>query len=216
MHWRDALATVAVAAATVIASVAIVAVQALPAASLGAGVVAARFAGTVLPADLAIQVPAWLTPLSCTLVHAGAAHLVLNLVMLGYCGAQVERVLGSGPFLLLYGVGAYAAALGQWLLAPLSVVPVIGASGAISAAVGAYALLFGRSRAVAIGPIPGGVVHVVWLAAAWIGIQALIGFAGMGMPGAGGAQVAIGAHIGGFVAGLALVRPLLLWRYRSA
>ena len=184
--------------------------------SLGAGVVAARFAGAVLPPDVAVQVPAWLTPLSCTLVHAGLAHLVLNLVMLGFCGAQVERVLGTRALLLLYFIGAYAAALGQWLLAPMSVVPVIGASGAISAVVGAYALLFGQRRAEAIGPIPGGVVHVVWLAAAWIGIQALIGFAGMGLPGTGGAAVAVGAHTGGFIAGLALARPLLLWRYRHA
>ena len=82
--------------------------------------------------------------------------------------------------------------------------------------VGTYALLFGQRRAAAIGPIPGGVVHVAWLAAAWIGIQALIGFAGMGLPGAGGAAVAVGAHIGGFLVGLALARPLLLWRYRHA
>ncbi|WP_174292905.1 rhomboid family intramembrane serine protease [Sphingomonas bacterium] len=216
MNWREAPATVAITAATVVASLAILASGALPTASLGAGAIAARFAGANLPADLAVQVPAWLTPLSCSLVHASIAHLALNLVMLVYCGAQAERTLGSGALLVLYGVGAYAAALGQWLLAPLSVVPMIGASGAISAVVATYALLFGQRRATAIGPIPGGVVHVAWLAAAWIGIQALVGFAGMGVPGAGGAGIAVGAHVGGFLAGLALARPLLLWHYRHA
>ena len=55
-------------------------------------------------------------------------------------------------------------------------------------------------------------MHVVWLAAAWIGIQLMIGVAGLG----GATRIAIGAHIGGFLAGLALARPLLLWRYRGA
>ena len=215
MRWREAPATVAITAATVIVSVVIIALGALPAASLGAGVVAARFAGAVLPPGVVVQVPLWLTPLSSTLVHAGAAHLVFNLVMLGFCGVQAERVLGSGALVLLYVVGAYLAAFGQWLLAPMSVVPMIGASGAISAVVAAYALLFGQRRAVAIGPVPGRAVEVIWLAAGWIGIQALIGFAGMGVPGSDGA-IAIGAHIGGFLAGLAMARPLLLWRYRHA
>lgn len=208
--------TAALTAATVIVSVAIWVSGLLPAASLGAGVVAARFAGAALPADLAIAVPDWLTPLSSTLVHAGLAHLVLNLVMLAFCGMQTERAVGWSGVAILYGVGAYAAAAGQWLLAPDSPVPVIGASGAISAVVAAYALLFGRREVSALGPIPGRVVHVLWLAVAWIGIQLLIGYAGMGVPGAGGAQVAIGAHIGGFIAGLVLARPLLLWRYRDA
>ena len=87
----------------------------------------------------------------------------------------------------------------------MSPVPMIGASGAISAIVGAYALLFGERRARRIGPVPADVVHIAWLAAAWVGIQLLIGAAGMG-----DVTVAIGAHIGGFAAGLVLARPLLL------
>ena len=216
MQWRQAPATVAIAAATIIVSLLLMATGLLPAASLGGGAVAARFAGAALPVDLAVQAPAWLTPLSCTFIHAGLAHLGFNLVMFVYCGAQTERVLGSRALVVLYVIGAYAAALGQWLLAPASVVPMIGANGAISAVVAAYALFFGQRRAKAIGPVPGGVVHVVWLAAAWIGIQTLIGLAGMSVPGAGGAGVAVGAHVGGFIAGLALARPLLLWRYRHA
>ena len=189
---------------------------ALPEATIGGGAIAARFSGATLPADIAFVVPAWLTPLSCTLLHGGFAHLALNLVMLAYCGAQTERAIGWVGTAILYVIGAYAAVLGQWLLAPGSPVPMIGASGAISAIVAAYALLFGQREVKPLGPIPGRVVHVAWLAAAWIGIQLLIGVAGMGIPGAGGAPVAIGAHIGGFIAGLALARPLLMWRYRHA
>lgn len=181
----------------------------VPAAVQG-GFIPARIDGGV-PDSHGFLVPALLTPLSATLLHGGFAHLALNLVMLVFCGRQVERVTGPAGLLILYLVGAFAGAGGQWLFEPGSRVPMIGASGAISAIVGAYALLFGERRAKRWGPVPGDLLHVLWLAAAWIGIQFLIGIAGMG-----GVTVAIGAHIGGFIAGLALARPLLLWRYREA
>ena len=89
---------------------------------------------------------------------------------------------------------------------------MVGASGAASAVVGAYSLLFGRSRAKAIGPIPAQAVHVLWLAVAWTGVNLLTAYAFM----RGGVAVAAAAHIGGFLAGLALAKPLLLWRWRKA
>jgi membrane associated rhomboid family serine protease len=65
------------------------------------------------------------------------------------------------------------------------------------------------------GPIPGNLIRAIWLAAAWIGIQAMIGVGFSG--GIGGySGIAIGAHIGGFIAGLILARPMLQWRYRNA
>ena len=89
---------------------------------------------------------------------------------------------------------------------------MIGASGAISALLGAYALLYGQRRASVGNPRFGNALNVLWLAAAWVGLQLLIGLAMSGPDGG----IAIGAHIGGFIAGLALARPLLLWRYRTA
>jgi membrane associated rhomboid family serine protease len=180
-------------------------------AAIGAGFIPARIDGVALPAGLSFAAPVWLTPLTATLIHGGWAHLAFNLLMFVFCGREAERAVGAGGIAILYLVGAYAAAATQWAFAPASAVPMIGASGAISAVVGAYAVLFGRRRAKRLGPIPAHIVHIVWLAAAWIGIQLLIGFAGMG-----GVTVAIGAHIGGFVAGLVLARPLLRWRYRRA
>ena len=159
-----------------------------------------------------ILLPFWITPLTSTLIHAGFLHLVLNLVMLVYCGRMLERALGSQGLAVLYVLGAYAAAAAQWALAPGSVIPVIGASGAVSAFLGAYAMLFAERPVPAIGPIPSRVVRVIWLGAAWIGIQLLVGFASLGS----GPAIAIGEHIGGFLAGLMLARPLLLWRYRNA
>jgi membrane associated rhomboid family serine protease len=155
--------------------------------------------------------PVWVTPLSATLIHGGLAHLALNLVMFVFCGRQVERALGAGPLVLLYVVGAYAAALGQWAFGPDAMVPMIGASGAISAIIAAYALLYGERRSRRLGPLSADLVHALWLGATWVGIQLLMGIAGIG-----GVSIAIGAHIGGFLAGLVLARPLLLWRYRHA
>ena len=211
MRFADARATATLTIAIVLVSVLIVLTRQQDAAALLAGFIPARVAGAQLPAGL-WPVPVALTPLTATLVHAGLIHLGFNIVMLVFCGREVERALGSWGVVVLFMVGAYLAAAGQWAQDPLSAGPMIGASGAISAIIGAYALLFGQSRAPAIGPIPARLVQALWLAAAWIGLQLLIGLTG----GLGFGNIAIAAHIGGFLAGLALARPLLMWRYRTA
>jgi membrane associated rhomboid family serine protease len=157
-------------------------------------------------------VPAWLTPLTATLSHGDIIHLGFNMLMLVYCGRSVETVLGLGPMTVLYLVGAYVSAAGQYVAGPVSPVPMIGASGAISAVLAVYALLFGRNDVKRWGPIPAHWVRAIWLAIAWTGLQWLVGFASRG----GGYEIATAAHVGGFLAGLALARPLLAWRYRGA
>ncbi|TVV71559.1 rhomboid family intramembrane serine protease [Sphingomonas solaris] len=161
---------------------------------------------------IAQAVPVWLTPLSATLVHGGLLHLVFNLLMLGFCGRFVEVVLGARGLVALYLVGAYVAAAAQFAVDPGSLAPMIGASGAISALFGAYALLFGERRGRLADHRFGKALHVLWLAAAWIGFQLLVGFATT----QAGAAIAVAAHIGGFIAGLVLAKPLLRWRYRHA
>ncbi|WP_339690116.1 rhomboid family intramembrane serine protease [uncultured Parasphingorhabdus sp.] len=157
-------------------------------------------------------VPAWLTPLSSAFLHSGLLHLGFNMVMLLFCGRFVEQALGPQLMAILYVVGAYAAAFAQYAVESDSMVPMIGASGAISAVLGSYALLFARNKVNPVGPVPGYVVRIVWLTLAWIGIQLMVGLATSGnLQG-----IAIFAHIGGFVAGLVLTRPLLEWRFRSA
>lgn len=160
---------------------------------------------------VAPTIPVWLTPLTCTLLHGSALHLLFNMVMLIYCGRETERALGSGAVAVLYLVGAYAAAAGQWAQNPLSTMPTIGASGAIAAIIAAYALLFGRNRARRVGPLSASLLHALWLGAAWTVINLLINLAMLSAQ-----PVAVGAHIGGFLAGLVLTRPILLWRYRKA
>ncbi len=162
------------------------------------------------PAVLAV--PAFLTPLSATLVHGGFLHLLSNMLMLIVCGREVERVLGARVMAALYYFTAYAAAIGHYFTDMTSIQPMVGASGAISGVVGCYAMLFSRQRAKRIGPIPAHYVHALWLAAAWVGIQWLTGVAAASE----GYNIAIAAHIFGFFAGLVLARLLLAWRYRGA
>ena len=173
-----------------------------------AGFIPLRFAG----ATTGFAVPAWLTPLTATLAHGDLIHIGFNMIMLVYCGRMVEAVLGMGPLAALYLIGAYLAAGAQYLIDPLSPVPMIGASGAISAVVAVYALLFGRNDVKRWGPIPAHWVRAIWLAVAWTAIQWMIGLVSRG----DGYQIATAAHVGGFLAGLALARPLLAWRYRGA
>jgi membrane associated rhomboid family serine protease len=157
-------------------------------------------------------VPAWLTPFTTTLVHGDVMHIVFNMIMLVYCGRAVEQVLGALPLAVLYVVGAVAAAFAQYLVNPTSSVPMIGASGAISAVLAVYALLFSRNEVKAIGPVPAHWVRALWLAAGWTAVQWLLSFA----TSRGSYQIATAAHVGGFLVGLALARPLLAWRYRTA
>lgn len=156
-----------------------------------------------------LLLPYWLTPLTATLVHGGLVHLAFNMLLFVYCGRTLEATLGWAPLLILYVAGAYGAATGQYLVNPVSDVPMIGASGAISAVLAVYALLFGRNEVKRIGPIPAHWVRALWLAAAWIGMQALIALATLRTD----FGVATAAHVGGFIAGLILARPLLSWRY---
>jgi membrane associated rhomboid family serine protease len=173
-----------------------------------AGFIPARFATDLIlpPGTFA---PAFLTPLSSAFLHGGVLHLAFNIVVLLFIGRQLEAPIGWKVMGALLVAGAYAGAFAQWLADPESAVPMIGASGAISAVLAMFALIFSRSSPAAIGPVPSHWVRALWLAAAWIGLQLLLGFAG----GGGFGAVAIWAHVGGFLAGLLLARPLLRWRF---
>lgn len=177
------------------------------------GFIPARLHGPDPLAGVA-AVPVWLTPISCTLVHAGWIHIGFNLLMLIFCGRQVEQLLGKGSTLFLYIAGAYSAALVQWIWEPASPNPMVGASGAISAVLATYALLYSQQQVRRIGPFSANIVRVLWLAIGWIVIQLMIGIAsGPGFGDLG--QIAVAAHIGGFLGGLVLTRPLLRWRFRK-
>jgi membrane associated rhomboid family serine protease len=174
------------------------------------GFIPARFSGAVITFPAA---PAFVTPLTATLVHAGILHLGLNLLILVWCGMQVERVLGAKGLLFIYVVAAYTAAIAQWLIEPHSTVPMVGASGAISGIIGAFALSFGQQKQIVRSRSLNRMLNALWLLAAWVVLQIMTGMlAGL----QAGILVATPAHVGGFFAGLAMQRPLLMWQYRKA
>ena len=173
------------------------------------GFIPARVSGLV---DIAPAVPAQLTPFSSAQLHGGWLHLGLNMVMLFIAGQQVERVIGASGLVIAYVIGAVVACAAQFAADPSSMVPMVGASGAISALFGLFAIFFGQPKQVTKNQRLNRWIHIGWLLAAWIVIQLMTEL----LAGGQGVLLATPAHIGGFVAGLLLHRPLLLWRYRGA
>ena len=173
------------------------------------GFIPLRLTGAAMPFA---AVPAILTPLTATLAHSGLVHLGFNLLILLWCGSQVERVIGPVGLVIMYVIGAYAAAAAQWWVNPHGAMPMIGASGAISAVMGAFALSYGRAKAFTHNLRLNRWINVAWLMVAWIVLQMMMGWLGNQQ----GYLLATPAHVGGFAAGLLLQRPLLLWRYRRA
>jgi membrane associated rhomboid family serine protease len=184
-------------------------------AAVWGGFIAGRFG---LPDD-GSAAPFWLTPLTATLVHAGLIHLGFNLIILVFCGRRVENVLGPASLLVLYVLGAYAAAGAQYLTDPHSLVAMIGASGAISAVLGAYAMLFGRNRVSVVSGRLAVWLNALWLMGTWVVLNILVSIVSAqgGLPFTGsGMAIAAAAHIGGFLIGVILANPLLRFRWRKA
>ena len=207
--WKHARLTLVIAAVTAGAWLIASVLGLAQLATIWGGFIPARVGGIRGDELLA---PVFLTPLTATLVHGGFVHVAFNLLMLLFCGRAVETLLGGRGLAILYVVGAYAAAAAQYLAGPTEVAPMVGSSGAISAVLGAYAIMFGRNRVRVAHPTLAMLLHALWLAAAWVGLQLLIGITFETQ----GPNIAIAAHIGGFLAGLLLAKPLLLLRYRNA
>jgi membrane associated rhomboid family serine protease len=164
------------------------------------------------------RAPFFLTPLTAALLHAGIVHLLFNMLIFAFCGRAVEGALGPVNLVILYVAGAYAAAAGQYgadqLLGAMPR-PMVGASGAVSAVIGAYSMLFGKNRVRVANSKLALWLNVLWLLVAWVVLQVAVAIVVSESTDAG-LLLAVGAHVGGFVAGVALARPLLLWRYRKA
>ncbi len=135
-------------------------------------------------------------------LHGSLLHLLGNMLYLWIFGNNIEDVLGSFRFFLFYLICGLAASLTQIAAMPQSQTPIIGASGAVAGVLGAYWILFPRARVMTfiflfiyinVVPIPAGIVLGFWFIAQILNI------------GIGGG-VAWFAHIGGFLAGIILVR----------
>jgi len=144
---------------------------------------------------------------SSMFLHAGFLHLAGNMLYLWIFGNNIEDVLGKFKFILFYLICGTIAALGHIATDTQSVIPMIGASGAVSGVLGAYLVLFPYARVktlifivifITVIRIP-----ALILLGLWIGIQIMNGMAVSG----GTPGVAWFAHIGGFLAGMILILP---------
>ena len=145
-------------------------------------------------------------------VHAGIAHLAGNLLFLWIFGDNVEDRLGHGRFAVFYVVCGYVAAIAQTALVPDSLLPMVGASGAIAGVMGAYVVLYPQSRVLMLFPFPPILFELpaVFFLGFWFVMQFLSGIGTLPIFRGGtiSGGVAFWAHVAGFACGLALVIPM--------
>jgi membrane associated rhomboid family serine protease len=158
------------------------------------------------PLETAVGFPVTLTLLTSMFLHGGWMHLIGNMLYLWIFGNNVEDAMGHVKFVVFYVVCGVLAAMSHALTDPSSAVPMVGASGAISGVLGAYLLLYPHARVMVLVPL-GIFTRVMYVPAGfvlgfWFVLQLLSG--GMSL-GQGGGGVAWFAHVGGFVAGMALI-----------
>lgn len=165
----------------------------------------------ILPAEITAGY-GFQTLITSMFLHGGIMHIAGNMLFLYIFGDNLEDEMGHLPFLAFYLCAGVAAGLIHVISAPASMVPTVGASGAIAGVMGGYLLMFPKARVdvililiifFKIFPIPAWIMLAIWFGLQFIG--------GIGSdPDAGG--VAYWAHAGGFVAGLILCIPMWLRR----
>lgn len=145
--------------------------------------------------------PIHLTLLSSLFMHAGWMHIGSNLLYLWIFGDNVEHRFGGLKFLAFYLISGIAASLAQIALAPESIIPTLGASGAISGVLGAYLVLFPRNHVMAVFFYRVVSIPAILVLGLWALTQVFSGMGSLADVGNRGG-VAYAAHIGGFIAGL--------------
>jgi membrane associated rhomboid family serine protease len=169
---------------------------------LAYGMIPARIFGYVSMPEELLLLPGWMTLISSMFMHGGFMHLAGNMLYLWIFADNVEDSTGPWRFILLYSISGFVAAFSHALMEPSSTTPMIGASGAIAGVLGAYLMLHPRANVKCIVGIfiffrfinvPAFLVLSGWFALQFIGLSANDG------------PVAYMAHIGGFIAGVALV-----------
>lgn len=145
---------------------------------------------------------------SSMFMHGDIMHIFGNMLFLFIFGDNLENLLGHIRFAVFYLVCGIAAALAQVVMDPSSPIPMLGASGAISGVLGGYLVLFPQREVRAIifnflTTVPAFVALGIW-----IGYQLLLGY----LSPSGGGGVAYAAHIGGFIAGVVLIKVFALGR----
>ncbi len=166
--------------------------------------------GTDLPPT--VQAPIYLTLLTSIFLHGGLLHLGGNMLYLWVFGDNVENAFGSLKYLIFYllcGLGASAA---QIAIAPHSMVPIIGASGAIAGVMGAYLVLFPGAMVRTLVLINVVYLPAIFVIGIWFLLQLFYGITSLGGQTQEGDGIAFFAHVGGLVIGALLA---LLFRRRA-
>lgn len=202
----------------------------LPRSVCSLGLIPGEFLGT-LPGGTAVPLSPgtvcvlgdqrrWFAPVTSMFMHGGWLHLLGNMWFLWLFGNNTEDSMGRGRFLAFYVLCGLAAAAAQLLVTPRSPIPMVGASGAISGVMGAYVLLYPRVRIhmliVLVVFITRIVVPAYFMLGYWFLLQLLGGTASLGADRGG---TAFWAHVGGFLAGIALIPlfkdPALVQQHRQ-
>ncbi len=156
--------------------------------------------------DAEPQAPTWLTILTSMFMHGGLLHIAGNMLFLWIFGNNIEDSMGRGRFILFYLLGGAVALLAQTLAGPNAAVPTIGASGAVAAVLGGYALLYPRARVVTFVIIIFFITLIELPAFLVLGLWFLLQLLNGTADQVGQGGVAYFAHIGGFVFGLVLIK----------
>lgn len=155
-----------------------------------------------------LPIPVYLTVFTSMFIHGGWLHILGNMLFLWIFGDNIEDSMGHVKYLIFYLLGGIAAAVGQTLIAPDSMVPMVGASGAIAAVMAAYLVNFPKNLVrvlvffffITIFRLPAIIMIGIWFL-----LQFITGVASLGVQTADQGGVAVWAHVGGFIAGLILV-----------
>ncbi len=156
------------------------------------------------------QAPTWLTIFTSMFMHGSILHIAGNMLFLWIFGNNIEDSMGHVRFIVFYLLGGVAALAAQVAIGPDAAVPTVGASGAVSAVLGGYLLLYPRARVVT-------VIFIVFfftlielpallVLGFWILQQVAFGYFDLHSPAGEGGGVAYFAHIGGFVFGLLTIK----------
>jgi membrane associated rhomboid family serine protease len=169
------------------------------------GMIPARLFGSAELEPALVEVPAWTTVFTSMFMHGGWMHLGFNMLFLWIFGDNIEDSMGHVRYLVFYLLCGVAAALAQAFINPTSTIPMVGASGAISGVLGAYLLLHPHAtvRTIIFLGLFATMMHLPAMIV--LGLWFLLQLVSAAFSQTGEAGIAFWAHVGGFVAGMALV-----------
>jgi len=151
----------------------------------------------------------WVTVFTSMFLHGGLLHFGGNMLYLWIFGDNVEDRMGHGRFVVFYLLCGTAAALAQTIMVPDSTIPMVGASGAIAGVMGAYFVLYPKSRIVTLVPIfiffQIFEVPAIFFLGVWFLMQFAYGVGSVATATSGGGGIAFWAHVAGFIAGISAV-----------